>query len=92
MLGEWDWALTAMAEVSVEHLEAGDRATLLRTREEISPREESPSTSSSASTSDCSATEDSQQYSNLLAGTAGGRLRRRALSARPPMGGVDPPT
>jgi class 3 adenylate cyclase/tetratricopeptide (TPR) repeat protein len=34
-LGEWDWALTATSEAFVEDLEPGDRASILRTREEI---------------------------------------------------------
>jgi tetratricopeptide (TPR) repeat protein len=35
VLGDWDWALAATAEASVEHLEPADRATIMRAREEI---------------------------------------------------------
>ena len=71
MLGEWAWALTAMSEVSVDHLEAGDRATLLRPREDILAARGEPIDELLSEHERLIGDQDTQQYSNLLAATAG---------------------
>ena len=68
-LGEWDWALGATSEVSVEHLEPADRATILRTREEIlAMRGESVEGLLAEHEGLLTERDDSQQLSNLEAG------------------------
>ena len=84
MLGEWDWALSATAEASVEHLEPSDRATILRTREEIlASRGESIDALLAEHEQLIGNQSDSQQESNLVAGSAigafaAGRYREAA--------------
>ena len=84
LLGEWDWALAATYEVNVEHLEPGDRATLLRTREEILAARGEPVDDLLAEHERLIGDEaDTQQESNLLAGRAvaafvAGRYREAA--------------
>jgi tetratricopeptide (TPR) repeat protein len=71
VLGEWDWALTATADVSVEHLEPTDRATILRAREEIlAARGESIDALLAEHEQLIGEQSDSQQHSNLIAGSA----------------------
>jgi tetratricopeptide (TPR) repeat protein len=83
-LGEWDWALTATAEASVEHLEPSDRATILRTREEIlAARGESIEALLAEHEQLIGDHSDTQQQSNLVAGKAiaaftAGRYREAA--------------
>jgi class 3 adenylate cyclase/tetratricopeptide (TPR) repeat protein len=70
-LGEWDWALEATSRVSSEHLELGDRASLLRPPEEIlSMRGESVDALLAEHEELVRETADSQQVSNLAAGRA----------------------
>ena len=84
LLGEWDWALAATSEVSVEHLEPGDRATLMRTREEILAARGEPVDELLTEHERLIGDEaDTQQQSNLLAGRAvaafvAGRYREAA--------------
>jgi tetratricopeptide (TPR) repeat protein len=69
LLGEWDWALQATSDASVEHLERGDRATILRTREEIlAMRGAAIGDLLEEHESLITQDDDSQQLSNLEAG------------------------
>ena len=83
-LGEWDWALGATVEVNVEHLDVGDRATLLRTREEILAARGEPVDQILAEHERLLGDRaDGQQHANLLAGRsaaafADGRFREAA--------------
>ena len=70
-LGEWDWALGATVEINVEHLDVGDRATLLRTREEILAARGEPVDEILAEHERLLGDRgDIQQLANLLAGRA----------------------
>src|SRR3954470_15682681 len=72
-LGEWDWALAATGEVNVEHLDDGDRASLLRTREEIFAARGDPVDEVLAEhVRLLGDSADSQHQSNLAAGRAAG--------------------
>jgi tetratricopeptide (TPR) repeat protein len=83
-LGDWDWALAATGELSVEHLEPGDRASILRTREEILALRGEPVDALLAEHEALVMGHgDSQQESNLHAGRglaafAAGRYREAA--------------
>jgi tetratricopeptide (TPR) repeat protein len=69
VLGEWDWALRATSDASIEHLEPGDRATILRAPEEIlAMRGESTDAVLAEHEALLTDRGDSQQRSNLVAG------------------------
>ncbi|MEA2612084.1 MAG: hypothetical protein QOI52_43 [Chloroflexota bacterium] len=83
-LGDWDWALAATDEPNVEQLAAGDRATVLRSREEILAARGTPVDDLLAQHERLVLdSDDPQQESNLLAGKAAaafavGRYREAA--------------
>ena len=103
MLGEWDWALAATTDLSVEHLEPSDLATILRAREEIVAARGEPVEALLAEHEQLvSGDADSQQHSNLIAGNAvaafaAGRYReaaegwRRSAELNPTNAAIDLP-
>ena len=87
-LGEWDWALAATDEPNVEQLAPEDRATVLRSREEILAARGMPVDDLLAQHERLVlAGQDGQQESNVLAGRAAaalavGRYREAAAGFR----------
>ena len=87
-LGEWDWALSATDDPNVEQLSPGDRASLLRGREEILAARGTPVDDMLAEHARLVVdSQDAQHESNLLAGKAAaafaaGRYREAAAAWR----------
>ena len=80
-LGEWDWALAATDEPNVEQLAPADRATVLRSREEILAARGMPVDDLLAQHERLVLDgQDAQQESNLLGGQGRRRVRRRTVS------------